>query len=79
MASAEYTDHAERRMRERRISKGAVEIVLKTYQISRPATRRAGEPSTVIYEGEYQGRMLKVYVERDTNPPKVRTAVWEGD
>lgn len=66
-------------MRERGISEEAVEEVLANYDVQRPAQRRGDEPQSVIYEGTYQGRVLKVYVERDTNPQKVKTAVWEGD
>jgi hypothetical protein len=66
-------------MRQRKIPKEAVEAVLENYHTSRPAPRRSGEPATVIYTGDYQGRHLKVYVERDTDPAKIRTAVWEGD
>ena len=66
-------------MRERGILDEAVRAVLESYDVSRPAPRRAGEPPTVIYEGTYGGRHLKVYVERDTNPANIRTAVWAGD
>jgi hypothetical protein len=66
-------------MRQRGIPKEAVEAVLQNYHTSRPAPRRSDEPASVIYIGYYQGRDLKVYVERDTDPPKIRTAVWEGD
>lgn len=79
MAPAIYTGHAERRMRQRKIPREAVEVVLRNYHSSRPAPRHSNEPASVIYIGDYQGRTLKVYVERDSDPPRIRTAVWEGD
>ena len=77
MASVEYTDHAKRQMQRRGVSKVAVESVLVRYHTSYLATRRSpDEPQTVIFVGEYQGRNLRVYVEGDTDPIKVKTAVW---
>ena len=74
-----YTDHARRQMRRRQIPPEAVEMVLQAYHTSRPAPYREGAKPAVIYTGEFAGRHLKVYVERDSNPFLVTTAVWEGD
>jgi len=63
----------------RKIPEEAVEWVLEHYHNSRPAPKRENALPTVIYVGEYSGRILKVYVERDTNPMLVTTAVWQGD
>lgn len=73
------TDHAQRRLRERDIPFAAVGQVLNSYHTSRPAPRREGPLPTVIYVGDYEGRNLKVYVVRDSNPPQVTTVVWEGE
>ncbi len=75
----EITQYAQWRMGQRKIPVDAVEAVLENYHTSRPAPRREGAIPTVIYVGMYMGRNLKVYVIRDSNPPKVTTAVWEGD
>ena len=80
MASIKYTSHAKRRMRQRGITEEAVEVVLESPHTSYLATRRSSDESqTAIYVGEYQGRNLRVYVERDTSPIKVKTAAWEVD
>jgi hypothetical protein len=78
VASVKYTRHAKWRMRQRGIPEEAVEAVLEEHHTSYLATRRSDEPQTAIFVGEYQGRNLRVYVERDTTPIKVKTAVWEG-
>jgi hypothetical protein len=74
-----YTQHAIWQMHRRQISPQAVEAVLQGYHTSRPAPHRDGSLPAVIYTGEFQGRDLKVYVARDSNPTLVTTAVWEGD
>jgi len=78
VASAKYTRHARWRMRERKVPEEAVEHVLEHYHSRRPAPRREDALPSVIFVGEYRGRDLKVYVARDSNPPLVRSAVWEG-
>jgi hypothetical protein len=75
----EYTPYAKWRMRTRKIPDEAVELILENYHNRRPAPKREGALPTVIYVGDYSGRTLKVYVERDTNPMLVTTAVWQGD
>ncbi len=57
----------------------AIVQVLDHYHTSRPAPRREGARPAIIYVGEYEGRNLKVYVVRDSDPPQVSTVVWEGD
>ena len=37
-----------------------------------------GAKPAVIYIGEWDGRDLRVYVERDSDPPLVTTAAWEN-
>ena len=66
-------------MRKRNISEEAVEWVLENYHTLRPAPYRYGALPTVIYVGNYNDRDLKVYVERDTNPPLVTTVVYQGE
>ena len=66
-------------MRQRQIPEEAVKHVLEHYDVSRPAPFREGAKPAIIYIGSYQGRRLKVYVTRDSDPPEVRTVVWEGD
>ena len=76
----EYRYHARERMAERGITDEAVRAVLANYDTHRPAraSRGATKPSE-IFIGEYHGRRLKVYVERESNPRAIKTAVWEGD
>ncbi len=31
----------------------------------------------MVYIGDWNGRSLRVYVERDSNPPLVKTVAWE--
>lgn len=67
-------------MRRRGISEAAVESVLANPHTSYLATRRSpDEPQTAIYVGEHAGRNLRVYIERDSNPIKVKTVAWEGE
>ena len=75
----EYTDHARKQMRRRKVPDEAVDWVLEHYHTRRPAPRREGALPTEIYVGAYSERNLKVYVERDTNPMLVTTVVWAGD
>jgi hypothetical protein len=66
-------------MRQRGIPREAVEHVLDNPHTQRPAPHREGARPTVIYIGDFQGRNLKVYVRRNTNPMIVTTVVWQGD
>lgn len=65
-------------MEARGIPEEAVDWVLLNYTVSRPAGPRRGARPAIIYIGEYEGRALRVYVERDSNPPIVKTVAWEG-
>ncbi len=65
-------------MQERGVPEDAVDWVLEHYHTSRPAGARQGSKPAVIYIGTWNGRDLRVYVERDSNPPKIKTVVWEG-
>lgn len=71
------TSHARQRMGQRGIPEAAVDAVLQHYHTSRPAGPRQGAKPAVIYIGEWEDRDLRVYVERDSNPPKVTTVAWE--
>ena len=72
-----FTSHARRRMRERGVPEDAVDAVLQHYHTSRPAGPRQGAKPVVIYIGEWGDRNLRVYVERDSDPPRVTTVAWE--
>lgn len=74
-----YRDHAEDMLRERGIPREAVEWVLVHYHTRRPAPSRPPAGPTDILVGAFEGRELKVYVVRDSNPPIVKTSVWAGD
>lgn len=78
-ASWTTTSHARWQMRRRGVSEAAIGWVLRNYDGSRPAPPLSAAKPAVILSGEYQGRRLKVYVERDSDPPKIKTVVWEGD
>jgi len=64
-------------MRRRKVTDEAIDWVLQHHHTQRDARPLAKRKPAEIYIGEYQGRRLKVYVEKDTQPPKVKTAVWE--
>jgi hypothetical protein len=66
-------------MLRRGIPDEAIDFVLEHYDQSRPAPPSNAAKPAVIYIGGFERRRLKVYVERDSNPPKIKTAVWEGD
>ena len=72
-----FDEHARARMRERQVSEEAVRHLLRHYDVSRPAPPRPPSPPAIIYEGEYQGRRLKVYVRQDSNPAYVVTVAWK--
>jgi hypothetical protein len=64
-------------MRRRDLPDEAVDMVLSNPTLVRPgAPPKRGLPSNV-YHGVYEGRPLKVYVEIGSDPPKVKSAVWE--
>ena len=65
------------RMDRRGISEEALDFVLENYHTARPAGPRGGSKPAIIYIGTWQGRNLRVYVERDSNPPFVKTVAWE--
>lgn len=64
-------------MQERDIPEEAVDHVLSAYHTSRPAGPRSGSKEAVVYVGDWQGRTLRVYVERDSDPMLVKTVAWE--
>jgi len=74
-----YTGHARDQMRQRQVTEADIEFVLANYDIHRPAPSRGAAKPAEIYVGEARGRRLKVYIERGSNPRKVKTAAWEGD
>ena len=69
--------HARTRMEMRGIPEMAIDRVLEHYHTSRPAGPRPGAKPCVIYIGEWEGRDLRVYVERGSAPPRIMTAAWE--
>lgn len=72
------TGHAVRQMRRRAIPNEAISSVLLGYHTRRPAPpNQAAKPADILI-GVYDGRNLKVYVERGSDPPKIKTAVWDG-
>ena len=64
-------------MRERGVPEEAVDEVLENYHTSRPAGYRSGARPAVIYVGTWGNRLLRVYVQRGSNPPLVTTVAWE--
>jgi hypothetical protein len=71
--------HAQVRQAERSVPREAKAHVLANYDTSHPAPYRQGATRTIIYIGDWQGRRLKVYVEEDSSPPKIKTVAWEGE
>jgi len=69
--------YARARMAERNVSEEAVQWVLEHYSIRRPASKK-GSPAE-IFEGDYQGRTLKLWVKRDSNPPFIKTLAWKDE
>ena len=65
------------RMVERGVTEEAIDWVLENYHTSRPAGSRPGSKPSVIYVGDWEGRNLRIYVERDSDPPKIKTVAWE--
>ena len=70
--------HARRRMTKRKVPQEAIEWVLNNHDTRRDARPLPKTKPAEIYIGEYQGRRLRVYVEKGTKPLKVKTAAWEG-
>jgi hypothetical protein len=65
-------------MRRRGVPAAAITWVIENYHTRRPAPPRDAALPAEILLGLYEGRALKVYVERGTSPPKVKTVVWEA-
>ena len=72
----EYSDHARKRMKARRISEPAVEAVVFNPEDRRDAELLPDERPAEILIGRYEGRRLKVYVEIDRTPTYVKTVCW---
>ncbi|MSQ30371.1 MAG: DUF4258 domain-containing protein [Dehalococcoidia bacterium] len=77
-ASLILTSHLRQRMRERGILKEAVRRALMNYHTQRPAGLRRGARAAVILVGVWDGRALRVYVERGSDPPRIVAAA-RGD
>ena len=60
-------------MRQRGITEEAVDHVLANFHTSRPASSK----DVVIYLDDWEGRALRVYVVRDSDPLLVMTVAWE--
>lgn len=65
-------------MRERAIPEAGISEVIDNYHTRRPAQPRDAASPADIPIGDYDGRDLKIYVEVETNPMMVKTAVWNG-
>ena len=72
------TRHAIVRMIEREVAVEAIDTVLLSYDIKRPTPPEGHDVRTDILIGEVLGRRLKVYVQRDADPPTIRAVAWEG-
>jgi len=66
-----YTEHAERRLIERRITKGEVEEVVADPDVDLPR-QKGGR----VYARRVESRKITVVLATDTNPPSVIT-VWD--
>ena len=67
-------------MRRRRITKEQVEHVLAYYHTSHPAQPLPHTTErSVVYVGTVDGRELRVYVLKDSNPSYVKTAAWKDE
>ncbi len=64
-------------MRRRKVPFEAISYVLENYVIRRPAPPRDAARPAEILIGEFEGRTLRVYVERGTDPPMIKTVAWE--
>ncbi len=64
-------------MLRRGISDEALRFVLDNYHTRRAAPRREGSGPSDILMGEFEGRLLRVYVVRDAYPFIVKSAAWE--
>ena len=76
--AVQITPYGQAKMNRRDISVAAVESVVADGYM-RPASLINGSDPVMIYEGDYEGRTLKVYVERGSDPPVVKTATWERE
>lgn len=63
-------------MKRRGVSAKAIESVLENYDTRHPARPLTGAKPAEILSAVYEGRRLRVYIERDTHPPKVKTVAW---
>ena len=68
VSGPEYSVHARKRMRERRISEAEVENVLANHH-----TRYPDREGNAVLIGHPSGRRIKVVVRKDSDPPFVIT------
>ena len=73
----ELIPYVRARMEQRGVPVEAVDFVLQNYHTARPAGPRRGSRPAIVYIGTWNGRNLRVYVERDSDPPFVKTVAWE--
>ena len=67
-------------MRQRRITGGQVEQVLRDHHTSHPAQPlRNSRFRSRIYVGTVDGRDLKVYIREDSDPQYVTTVAWKDE
>ena len=73
----ETTDHARKRMAKREVPEEAIAWVLENYDERKPAKSRPGAPPADILLGDYGDGRVRIYVERGTNPPRIKSTAWE--
>lgn len=70
-------DYVRGRMEERGVTEEMIQWVLANCHTQRPAGPRRGSKPAVIFVGEWEGRNLRVYVERGSDPRMIKTVAWE--
>ncbi len=71
--------HVRQRMAQRGITEAAINWVLGHYHTRFPAAPQQGVRPAVILQGTFEGRELRVYVQRGTDPPYVKTVAWKDE
>lgn len=74
-----FTGHAREQMAARNVPEAGVLHVLVHYHTHRPAQPRVNNRPSDIYIGDFEGKRLKIYVERDSDPLLIKTVAWADD
>lgn len=74
-----YESHAREQMRARGVTESNIRLTLEDPDRVRPAIARPPNPPCEIYERSIEGRVCKVYVRKDSNPPVVATTAWRNE